>query len=713
MSDSQTNMTIDPKTGAPITGDLLALQSRELYNRYNNSARQDWASNVREDEQFRFNKQFTKKQKGTIESRGHSAVVINQIDPAVEASKAIMTSRKPGWSCVGREDTDVKSAKMVEFMLEHMYDLSNGRMIVGNSAEDYSSKSMAAFLAFYDKNASYGKGRVMFTDIDPLELFIDPSAKRRDIEDAENILIVKEMTLAQAIRYMPDKKEQILKSASSYENIYPLPDLESDEGLTFPGEIDSDYLDEKRLMIERYTKKQVRLIRVLEQFTNSEFAFTEEEYQEYLGKTYLRFQNTVIEADDAEGMQLLMSQIDPTQLSEIQEVTGEMLVEEGLIQSKPIEIYRVCRYISIEDQLLVEEIMGVDEYPIKVAMNKWNRTPYPSSDVRFAKGINQYINKFNSLLIAHTTRSTNIPLLIPRGSADIKTVREEWHKPDAVIDFNPEFGTPFTPSPTPIASEAFTMIDRWKKDIQYQFGISELMHGFSEDSPATFRGTMAMEEYGQRKIKSKLRDIEDALAGIGRVAFKMMQQYYTQDEVVRIMQPSGQVSEIRINYMGVDDFSGEIKKFNDMSIGEYDIRVLAGSTLPSNRWAQFDYYMQLADRGYIDQVEVLKKTELVDVDGVLNRMSYVKQLEEALQKQEEEIKKLSGDLQTAERESLHDRKRVEVEKFKSNLKGIESETRAASSVYESRLGDELGNIRRMGQENKSVAEKSKRKKERK
>jgi len=362
--------------------------------------------------------------------------------------------------------------------------------------------------------------------------------------------------------------------------------------------------------------------------------------------------------------------------------------------------------------LIAEEIMNIDEYPIKFAMNKWNRTPYPESDVRFAKGINLYINKFNSLLMAHAIRSVNIPLLIPRGSANIKVVREEWLKPDAVIDYSPEFGTPFTPQVAPLAAEAFNMVDRWKRDIQYQFGIPELMHGFTQDAPNTFRGTMAMEEYGQRKIQSKLRDIEDALMGLGRVAIKLIQQYYTEDEIVRVIQPSGQVSEVRINYMGVDDYSGELRKLNDISTVNIDVKVLAGSTLPSNRWGQFDYYVQLYNLNAIDQVELLKKTELVDVDGVLNRMSHIKQLEQIVQQQEQEIKRLRGDLQTAERESVHDRKRIEVEKFKTGLKGIESEARAATSVFDSRLNDELGNIKtEIRENNKSVAEQSKRRKE--
>jgi hypothetical protein len=49
-----------------------------------------------------------------------------------------------------------------------------------------------------------------------------------------------------------------------------------------------------------------------------------------------------------------------------------------------------------------------------------------------------------------------------------------------------------------------------------------------------------------------------------------------------------------------------IEKINDITVGKYDIIVVSGSTLPSNRWARFEYYMELYKSGLIDQTEVLK-----------------------------------------------------------------------------------------------------------
>jgi hypothetical protein len=53
--------------------------------------------------------------------------------------------------------------------------------------------------------------------------------------------------------------------------------------------------------------------------------------------------------------------------------------------------------------------------------------------------------------------------------------------------------------------------------------------------------------------------------------------------------------------------------------------------------------------------------------------SYIQQLEE-------QVKKLSGDLQTAERETMSSRKRAETEKFKSRLNEIQNDTKFKTKV---------------------------------
>ena len=70
------------------------------------------------------------------------------------------------------------------------------------------------------------------------------------------------------------------------------------------------------------------------------------------------------------------------------------------------------------------------------------------------------------------------------------------------------------------------------------------------------------------------------------------------------------------------------------------------------------------------------------------------QLQQQLQASQEQIKQLKGDLQTRDREAVNLRKKVEVEKFKADLDGTSNKAKAAATLYEKRLGDEMAGLKR-------------------
>jgi hypothetical protein len=127
---------------------------------------------------------------------------------------------------------------------------------------------------------------------------------------------------------------------------------------------------------------------------------------------------------------------------------------------------------------------------------------------------------------------------------------------------------------------------------------------------------------------------------------------------------------------------------NDIQLGQHDIRIISGSTLPSNKVSEYNMYLDAYKLGLVDDVEVLKKTEIFDKEGVLQRKGRMAQMQQYITQLENQVKKLSGDLQTSEREQVSARKRTEVEKFKSNL----SEITSSAKVKEKEKVMQLGNI---------------------
>ena len=86
-------------------------------------------------------------------------------------------------------------------------------------------------------------------------------------------------------------------------------------------------------------------------------------------------------------------------------------------------------------------------------------------------------------------------------------------------------------------------------------------------------------------------------------------------------------------------------------------------------------YLDAYKLGLVDDVEVLKKSEIFDKEGVLQRKGTMAKMQQYIAQLENQVKKLGGDLQTAERESVSARKRTEVEKFKTRLNDVISSTK--------------------------------------
>ena len=306
----------------------------------------------------------------------------------------------------------------------------------------------------------------------------------------------------------------------------------------------------------------------------------------------------------------------------------------------------------------------------------------------------EYINKTRSLIIAHATTSTNTKILIPSGSVDMREFEQKWAQPGVAIEVDFDQGQPTPVMPTPLPNELYQNEITAKNDIDHQLGLYEMSQGNSAVAPHTYKATVALDEFGQRKIKSKLADIESGLNRLGQVVIPMMQQLYTTQKIVRLIQPNNSMSEYVVNKELYDDKTGEIKVINDITVGKYDVVVVTGSTMPTNRMAQLEMYMDAYEKGIIDKQEVLKKTEVFDMEGVMKRTDLIGQLQQQLKQATETMEQMQGDLQTREREVYHAKMKAEIEKTKSTLKETTSKAKMSGTLFEKRLDDALGQVKK-------------------
>ena len=704
-----------------LSGKPLVDETLDLWKRYGDK-RDAWAEHAKEDKEFRLGRQWTEEQEETLRARGQAPLVVNRVHPAVEAAKSMMSANRPSFRVAPREDSDNKVAQVLSAMLAYMYDISDGRTVVRQMIDDYYVMGLGYIHVYQDPMMDMGKGEVCMHDVDPLDVYVDPNSRDKFFEDAENIIISRLFTRDQAAALYP-MYNRAIKNANNntadFDHDRPETGRANDLSTHFPEDIDRTMNTEYLRGYERYYKTVVDRYRIFETFSKKEHLLDEPEFEEYVQKPAWIINGQIL--TDEEQVKQMMAQFEqvrqqheaqmqasmntmgldesaempmPPQKMEVEQLTFGELIARKSIQMVTVQVSRVQMCVIMGDKHLYSRELPTDKYPIVPFMSLHTRTPYPQSDVRMIKGLQEYINKMRSLIVAHATTSTNTKILVPEGSVDMNEFEQKWAQPGVAIPYDPTDGAPMPVQPSPLPNELYNGEQVAKQDIDHQLGLYEMMMGNTAAAPQTYKATISLDEFGQRKIKSKLADIEAGLTKIGQVAIALMQELYTTEKVFRVIQPNNSLSEYVVNKKLVDDKTGEIMIFNDITVGKYDVIYLAGSTLPSNRYAELEFYMDAYQKGIVDRVEVLKKTEVFDMEGVLERTDQVGQLQAQLQQATEEVKKLKGDLQTRDRESVNLRKRIEVEKFKTELDQVSNKAKAAGSIYEKRLDDNMAVIKR-------------------
>ena len=647
-----------------IEKDLRVKEIQELFDKWKD-ARQDWDVAAREDIDFYLGNHFSQNELDELDSRNQSSMPMDRLYAAIEQFKAIVTSKKPKFSAIGREDSDNRLANVWKTILEYVWDKSDGDEVFKQVVHDYAVTGLGYFYAYLDKDADFGRGEVKFTYVDPFRVYVDPNSRHKYFDDASGVIVSTILTKQQLIDLYPQMGQPIEKGSDK---------ILIDEIEPFNKE--EDYPDAtNRTTMQSFTPDNTK---------DKEFDIQKYRLLEHYKKVRVPYYRVV---DARSGDERIMTQEQFMKMSEDKDFANA--IQKGLIDFVEVTQPRIKLTCTVGQIVLYEMICDTDIYPIVPVPNIWTNTPYPMSDVRKNKAFQRFLNKTVSLITSHAQASAGLKLLVPQGSvSDIEELERDWANPNATIEYDPSFGEPHFPSPQPLAGSILSLPKMIEGYIDLNIGIFEMMQGNADAAPRTYSATMMMENVGQRRSQSKLRDIEGSMKRLGQVIYSMSRQHYRFKKTFRIVQANNDINEFTVNRRIYDDKSQELQKIeNDITIGQFDIRILGGSTLPSNKYGEFQLYMEAYQAGLIDRTEALKKTEIFDKQGVLQRTDDINKLQGMLQQAQEQIKKLGGDLQTAQRETVSSKQRTEVEKFKGRLKEQELDYKNKNSLAANKLGN--------------------------
>ena len=306
-------------------------------------------------------------------------------------------------------------------------------------------------------------------------------------------------------------------------------------------------------------------------------------------------------------------------------------------------------------------------------------------------------------MVHNSSLGSSLRWMHEEGAIDTDHWEQYSSSPGALLPVRPGSTPPTPVQPAPLSNAFFGIVQQGKGDMEYLAGIYGAMQGDVSAQHETYRGMLAMDEYGTRRVKQWMKNsIEPSLKQLGVAIMQYSQAVYTAHKVFRIVQPSAilEEREQQINVPMYNDLGQVIGKFKDYSVAKFDVRIIAGSTLPINRWAYLDELKQLMQLGVIDDIALLAETDIRNKERIAQRKSTYAQLQGQVQSAQEQLKDQAGTIETLQRQLVQAgiknkvmQASVEINKQKerveSNMQQAAIENAAAINAMENKLANNI------------------------
>ena len=708
-------------------------QIRELYNLSNNWTRSQWQFINQKGYEFSHDEQLSYEEKSALQDQGMPTFTINRILPVVEMLNFYATANTPRWQAIGVEGSDSDVAAVFSDLSDYIWNLSDGSALYSNAINDAITKSIGYILVTVDPDKDNGTGEVMLKQPEPFDIYVDTKSRYMMFRDASYVLIRKVLPKSHVVKLFPQHKRKI-NAASSIEgdDSYSERSISDKEQKLFLRDdstaedmgIDSSGEHESTLeLFELYEKVkisymnvfyrippnkeqlkaiqqqvQVRMkemasemeVQLMEQDKQMQQAVQEgkmipERYELEMKKAQDMMQQQ-LQAAEQEYMSQLQAEASKIENKVISEKEYRILLKDEMFKQSivdAVQFYgtRIQQTISAGDKLLSEVVYpeNVTEYPLIPFHYKWTGTPFPMSAVAPLVGKQREINKSHQIMVHNASLGSSLRWLYEEGSIDPDQWEQYSSSPGALLSVRPGHEKPTPVMPAPLSNAFFSVVQQGKADMEYLAGIYSSMQGDTQQQHETFRGMLALDEYGTRRIKQWMKhSIEPALRQLGSVIMQISQSVYTANKRFRIIQPSAiqEEREQEINIPMYNDMGKAIGKSMDYSSAKFDVRIVAGSTLPVNRWAYLAELKELLQFGVIDDIAVLAETDVRNKEQIAKRKSLYAQLQGQLGQLQEALEDKEGTIETLERQLVQAgikgkvmQAEMEISKKKEEVKG--------------------------------------------
>ena len=234
-----------------------------------------------------------------------------------------------------------------------------------------------------------------------------------------------------------------------------------------------------------------------------------------------------------------------------------------------------------------------------------------------------YVNELTNQIIDNAKNTANMQWIIDKNSGIGQG--KLTNRPGLVIRKTP--GSEVRrDTPPAMPSYVRDQIEILKKDIQDISGVFDSLKGEQQGSVTAASAILALQEASQARIRLKIKLMEASLSELAQIVYSRMQQFWKLDRWVRVTDVEGNPS---FREIGTQVLSND-----------YDLKVMAGSTMPVNRNAMLDLMIRLAQTNgedglpLVDRKAVLEFLPTGDKKAITDRFAELQAQQQQAQQQQ-------------------------------------------------------------------------------
>ena len=492
---------INGETAEDCLDRLLGWYEREVSRQYDSRLERA------KDADFFDGEQFDAKTKAELEARGQSALVFNDIKPAILWILGNERRNRNEWDVKPRSEDDVQPALTKAKLIKYIDDINNARF-ERSEAFAAATKTGEGWTQVYIANDEWGDPEIRFRHVDWREVLADSSGIRQDCQDVGFIFRTKIVPLNELLLHFPDYEDDLTNQSVDEEQLVS-------EHRESAYSADADFGGSLSLHKFSWLNGR-RAVRVIECW-----------YRNHERVDVLRdgpLDRTVFDKDDPEHQVALQSG-----------------------QSYLAKVNRRQMYCAIftQDTLLWHSRSPYrhNDFPyVRRTVFRDDRSKNPYGLIRDLRDPQEDLNhrRNKALFLASTRR-----VVMDEGAVDIKKLEDEVSRPDAIIEKRVGAGFEIIEN----LSMASSQLDMANQDSAYIRQISGVT-GENQGLPTNATSGVAIQARAEQGTIITTMVFDNSSAAHqkeGELVLSLIEQFMTQQQQIRITGERGKDEFLQIN----------------------------------------------------------------------------------------------------------------------------------------------------------------------